>query len=166
MPSICKCCVVSSITSRALSVHSTLSFWKFRLARLRAHFFCLNERGAEPAGGDEVIRIMFWLPFFSLVLLAKERKYVGRHIRGRNLPVQIYALQFAPGTNPTILTATKNPTDVASTGDANEPRTSVVGSRHSLTSGRASERPKRPVGRSVGRGTANPLCTLMSSCTQ
>ena len=111
LPSICKCCVVSSITSRALSVHCTLSFWKFRLARLRAHFFCLNERGAEPAGGDEGIRIMFWLPFFSLVLLAKERKYVGRHIRGRNLPVQIYALQFAPGTNPTILTAAKNPTD-------------------------------------------------------
>ena len=50
LPSICKCCVVSSITSRALSVHCTLSFWKFSLARLRAHFFCLNERGAELAG--------------------------------------------------------------------------------------------------------------------
>ena len=129
LPSICKCCVVTSITSRALSVHCTLSFWKFRLARLRAHFFCLNERGAGPAGRDDVIRIMFRAPFFSLVLLAKEGR---KEVHTRTLPVQIYALQFAPGTNPTILTAAKNPADAADEADANEPRTSVVGSRHSL----------------------------------
>ena len=103
-------CRIFHYFSRTVSAQHIVVL-KFRLARLRAHFFCLNERGAEPAGGDEVIRIMFWLPFFSLVLLAKERKYVGRHKRGRNLPVQIYALQFAPGTNPAILTAAKNPTN-------------------------------------------------------
>ena len=111
---------------------------------------------------------MFWVPFFSLVLLAREGRKEGKeaYIRG------LYLSKFTrsslrrertprferTGNKSRVLaalfrtrwTTTARPTST----DANEPRTSVVGSRHSLIvrpSERASERPPPLVGRSGNR---------------